>query len=96
MIRRFIGMMIFSSTVTIAAFGQNVFGREDLINWAHRIQHEGPRHVQVAWRETDKMLAQLAPEAGQEEGALRLCLNDDPEWLLRTMNTQSSPFHTPL
>ena len=66
MIRRLFALCIFSATVTFASFGQEVFGREHLINLAHEIQAKGPEHAEKAWHETDKLLASLAPEAGSE------------------------------
>ena len=66
MIRRLFALCVFSATVTLASFGQGVFGREHLIVWAHEVQAKGPKQAQIAWRETDKLLASLAPEAGSE------------------------------
>lgn len=67
MIRRLFALCVFSLTVTVASFGQQVFGREHLIVLAHRIQAEGPGQARTAWHETDKMLAQLVPQAGSED-----------------------------
>jgi hypothetical protein len=79
MIRRLFTMMVFSGTVTLAVFGQNVFGREHIIAWAHQVQAEGPKHVEAAWDETDKVLAQLVPQAGGLESQ-ECFLSDDPQW----------------
>ena len=64
MIRRFFTFTVFVTTVFTAAFGQNIFGREDLIRWGHRIQAEAPARTQKALKQADVVLASLAPEAG--------------------------------
>lgn len=66
MIRRLFTLTVFTTTITLAAFGQHVFGREHIAAWAQRVQVEGPKQAQHAWQETDKALAQLSPQAGQE------------------------------
>jgi hypothetical protein len=66
MIRRFFGMIIFTATVLVASFGQNLFGRSDLVNWAHTVQKEGPKHASNALNKTDDFLSHLSPSAGIE------------------------------
>lgn len=83
MIRRFIGMMIFTVTITMASFGQDVFGREHLISWAKQIEAEGPKHAASAMKKTDIFLSQLAPQAGVEQ-APTACFLKDQEWSKNT------------
>lgn len=77
MIRRLFALCIFSATVTFASFGQEVFGREHLIVLAHEIQAKGPAKAQKAWKETDKLLASLSPEAGSEHN---YCTFETLDW----------------
>jgi hypothetical protein len=60
MIRRFIGMMIFTVTVSMASFGQDVFGRDDLVVWAKHIEVQGPKHAVIAMKKTDRFLTELS------------------------------------
>ena len=78
MIRRFLTMSVFVTTVYMAAFGQHVFGREDLIRLGARIQAEAPAKAQKVWKQTDIMLASLAPEAGTE--ATSVCSFEELAW----------------
>jgi len=66
MIRSFLSVAVFTATITLASFGQNIFGRNDIIHWAQVVQANGPHRAQVAWAKTDAALAQLAPDAGVE------------------------------
>jgi hypothetical protein len=66
MIRRFLGMIIFTTTILIASFGQNIFGRDDLISWMKTAQAEAPRHANRAMEQTDEFLSHLTPSAGSE------------------------------
>jgi hypothetical protein len=66
MIRRFFSMMIFTATILTASFGQNIFGRQDIINWLHIVQQQAPRHAGQALAKTDVFLSHLAPSAGVE------------------------------
>lgn len=70
MIRKFLSVAIFTATITLASFGQDVFGRNDLIAWAYVIQEKGPQRVEIALQKTDEALAQLAPEAGGPQPAV--------------------------
>ncbi len=78
MIRRLATMIVFISTVLLAAFGQHIFGREDIIRAADRMRQDGPHYVEVAWNRTDKALAALVPEAGTE--VLSVCSFSSLEW----------------
>ncbi len=80
MIRRLFTLCVFSLTVTLASFGQQVFGREHLIVLAHRVQAEGPARARTAWHETDKMLAHLVPQAGSEDP---YCTPESLSWAIR-------------
>lgn len=77
MIRRLFATFVFCATVGIAAYGQNIFGRDDIIVLAHQLKAEGPQRAAHAWHETDKMLASLAPSAGSETA---LCTFEDLAW----------------
>ena len=78
MIRRFFGMIIFTITILTASFGQNVFGREDIINWLQLVQQQAPKHAGQALAKTDVFLSHLAPSAGVE--APNKCTSDDMQW----------------
>jgi len=78
MIRRLATMIVFSATILLAAFGQHIFGREDIVRMADHMREEGPRYVEVAWERTDKALSELVPEAGQE--ARTVCSFSSLEW----------------
>lgn len=75
MIRRFCSVVVFSATIFVAAFGQNYFNRDDIVQWAHHIRKEGPKHAQTAWHKTDIALAALVTEAGHP---IEQCYIDDP------------------
>lgn len=85
MIRKFVSVVIFTVTVGLASFGQDVFGRNDIIHWAHQVQAQGPKQAAIAWEKTDAALAQLAPEAGS--GLQSVCNIDNLEWVLRIHNS---------
>lgn len=78
MIRNFFSIAVFLATITVASFGQDVFGRNDIIAWASVVQEQGPERVYVAWKKTDAALAQLVTNAGQESFAS--CTYDDLAW----------------
>lgn len=78
MIRNFFGIAVFCITIAIASFGQDIFGRNDIIVWAHAVQEQGPARVNVAWQKTDQALAQLVTNAGQE--TFLTCTYDDLAW----------------
>jgi hypothetical protein len=79
MIRRLFTLFVFCLTVLMAAYGQNIFGREHLVKIAHNIQAEGPDKARQVWKETDKMLANLVPEAGS---AKPVCTIDNINWAI--------------
>jgi hypothetical protein len=70
MIRRFFGMVIFTTTILIASFGQNIFGRDDLITWMKTARVEAPRHASKAMERTDVFLSHLTPSAGSEASSV--------------------------
>lgn len=78
MIRRFFLMSLFCATVNLAAFGQHIFGREDLIRWSHKLQAEAPAKAHEAMQKTDMMLASLAPDAGTATDSI--CTFDNLAW----------------
>jgi formaldehyde-activating enzyme involved in methanogenesis len=67
MIRRFFTLLVFTATINLAAFGQHIFGRDDLIHWAHEVQKHGPAQAKIAWAKTDRVLASITPNAGSEK-----------------------------
>ena len=75
MIRRFLSVGIFCATVLLAAFGQHIFNRDDLIEVAHHVQQNAPRHAHAAWIKTDAALASLVTEAGTPN--INHCYIDD-------------------
>jgi hypothetical protein len=83
MIRRLITLMVFTSTVLLAVYGQHLFGRQHLIAWAHKVQTEGPTHAKIAWRQTDRILANLSPRAGNHDGYFAQCTLDDFAWTMQ-------------
>ena len=85
MIRRFFTMTVFATTVYVAAFGQHIFGREDLIRLGHRLQAEAPAKTEQAWKKTDMILASLAPEAGT--AADSVCTFEDLNWPQKTYSS---------
>lgn len=76
MIRRFCSVFVFMTTISLAAFGQNIFDRDDLVAVAHHVQKEAPKHAAIAWHKTDTALAALVTEAGP--GSEPMCYIDDP------------------
>lgn len=82
MIRKFIHVTIFTATISLASFGQEIFGRDDIIHLAERIQKQAPQRVEVALAKTDEALAQLVPEAGS--AAPQICTFDNLHWTLKT------------
>lgn len=66
MIRKFISLSIFLTTISIASFGENYFGRNEIAAWAKNIQVEGPTHAQIAMKKTDRFLNELSTKAGTE------------------------------
>ncbi len=78
MIRNFFGIAVFLITIAVASFGQHVFGRDDIIVWAHVVQEQGPERAQIAWKKTDAALAQLVTNAGEE--TFLSCTYDDLAW----------------
>lgn len=82
MIRRLLAAMVFSATIMIAAFGQHIFGREDIVRLVADIREEGPTHAARALRKTDEALAQLVTEAGVEPGG-DTCSYVDLAWARR-------------
>jgi hypothetical protein len=83
MIRRILTMTIFTATVLLAAFGQDVFGRNHLISLADRARTDAPRHIEMAWNKTDKALAQLVTEAGTEPTS-SICSYDSLDWAIKS------------
>lgn len=77
MIRRLFALCVFVITVTLASFGQQVFGREHLIVLAHDLKTEGPQKARTALHQTDVLLASLAPQAGVGNA---FCTLDSLEW----------------
>lgn len=75
MIRSFINVSVFATTVLWAAFGQNVFGRTHIEQWAHKVEHKAPIEAAKAWQKTDIFLASLAPGAGTPAGT-PVCMAD--------------------
>jgi hypothetical protein len=82
MIRRLLAVMIFSTTVMLAAFGQHIFGREDIVRLVADIREDGPRHIGRAIEKTDAALAQLVTEAGTEPAG-DMCSYADFHWAVR-------------
>lgn len=80
MIRRFFMLIVFVTTVGMAAFGQHIFGRADLIRIGHRVQAEAPAKTEQVLKKTDLILASLAPSAGTEEDST--CSYDDLSWAI--------------
>lgn len=78
MIRNFFGITVFLITISIASFGQNVFGRQDIQSWAHNVQQQGPDQARIAWQKTDQALAELVTHAGEE--TFLTCTYDDLVW----------------
>lgn len=81
MIRRLFTLSVFTVTVILAAFGQSVFGREDIVKIAHQAKAEAPQHAQHIWHETDKFLATLEPEAGSNTNSCTFEYLDWPQRL---------------
>lgn len=88
MIRNFFMLTVFTTTVSLAAFGQHIFGREDLVRLGHRIQAEAPAKTKKIWKKTDMMLASLAPEAGTAEDSV--CTFESLQWAIH-LHEQHTP-----
>ena len=78
MIRKFVSVAIFLATISVASFGQDVFGRNDIVAWAHVVQEHGPEQAKLAWQRTDHALAQMVTNAGEE--TFLTCTYDDLGW----------------
>jgi hypothetical protein len=79
MIRRLFILFVFTVTVAMAAFGQNIFGREDILVLAHEAQKNAPKAASHVWNETDKFMAEIAPSAGSEDPT---CSFDSLDWAI--------------
>ena len=71
----------------LAAFGQHIFGREDIIRIASEVRENGPRHLNVAMHKTDAALAQLVTEAGTENPDDSTCHYEDLAWVISVNTT---------
>lgn len=64
MIRKFISLAVFIGTISLASFGQHIFGRQDIENLAIHIREKAPHQSRIALKKTDELLAQLVTESG--------------------------------
>lgn len=84
MIRKFFGMMIFVATITLASFGQNIFGRSDIDHWAQAMQHQNAQSktgskagmAANALKKTDVFIQDIVTQSGS--GPAMTCSFDDP------------------
>lgn len=81
MIRRLFLCFVFVLTINMAAFGQAIFGRDDIAVLAVVAKEKAPKAATHVLQETDKFLAEISPSAGYEVNSV--CMTESLDWAYR-------------